>query len=157
MNLSTIQTPGVYIQELNAFPNSVVAVATAVPAFIGYTPQASYEGKSYTNVPVRITSFADFQAFFCLPDPPAPASPAKQYSPEYYLVQQKSQPSKGDYMLISGSYYSLVPDPNTVYYLYNSVKLFYENGGGDAYIVSVGSYGAPSKKPMAPDLLLKKI
>jgi len=150
MNLSTIKTPGVYVQELNAFPNSVVAVATAVPAFIGYTPQAEYEGKSYTNVPVRITSFSDFQAFFCLPDPPLPASPAKQYSPEYYLVQQKSQPIKGDYMLISGSYYSIVPDPNTVYYLYNSVRLFYENGGGDAYIVSVGSYGAASKNPMIP-------
>ncbi|WP_276380280.1 phage tail sheath C-terminal domain-containing protein [Flavobacterium sp. H4147] len=150
MNLSTIQTPGVYIQELNAFPNSVVAVATAVPAFIGYTPQASYEGKSYVNVPVRITSFSDFQTFFCLPDPPLPASPSKQYSPEYYLVQQKSQPAKGDYMLINGSYYSLVPDPNTIYYLYNSVRLFYENGGGDAYIVSVGSYGAPSGKPGTP-------
>ena len=150
MNLSTIQTPGVYIQELNAFPNSVVAVATAVPAFIGYTPQASYEGKSYTNVPVRITSFSDFQAFFCLPDPPLPASPAKQYSPEYYLVQQKSQPTKGDYMLINGSYYSIVPDPNTIYYLYNSVRLFYENGGGDAYIVSVGNYGPQSQKPMTP-------
>ena len=148
MNLSTIQTPGVYIQELNAFPNSVVAVATAVPAFIGYTPQASYEGKSHKNVPVRITSFADFQAFFCLPDPPLPASPAKQYSPEYYLVQQKSQPTKGDYMLISGSYFSLVPDPNTIYYLYNSVKLFYENGGRAAYIVSVGTCGPPSKKAM---------
>jgi hypothetical protein len=151
MNLSTIKTPGVYIQELNAFPNSVVAVATAVPAFIGYTPQASYEGKSYTNVPVRITSFSDFQAFFCFPDPPPPASPSKQYNPEYYLVQQKSQPTKGSYMSIAGSYYSIVPDPNTIYYLYNSVKLFYENGGGDAYIVSVGSYGAPSKKPMTPN------
>lgn len=148
MNLSAIKTPGVYIQELNAFPNSVVPVATAVPAFIGYTPQASYEGKSYKNVPLRITSFADFQAFFCLPNPPSPESPAKQYSPEYYLVQQKSQPAKGNYMFINGSYYSLVPDPYTLYYLYNSVKLFYENGGGDAYIVSVGTYGPPSKKPM---------
>lgn len=152
MNLSTIKTPGVYIQELNAFPNSVVAVATAVPAFIGYTPQAIYEGKSYTNQPVKITSFSDFQAFFCLPDPPAPASPAKQYSPEYYLVAEKSQPVKGDYMLIAGTYYSIVPDPNTVYYLYNSVRLFYENGGGDAYIVSVGSYGPPSQKPATPGI-----
>jgi len=40
-----------------------------------------------------------------------------------------------------------VPDPNTIYYLYNSIRLFYQNGGGDAYIVSVGSYGAPSGKP----------
>jgi phage tail sheath protein FI len=47
---SNIKSPGVYINEQNAFPNSVVSVATAVPAFIGYTPQAVYEGKSYTNV-----------------------------------------------------------------------------------------------------------
>jgi hypothetical protein len=150
MNLSTIQSPGVYINELNAFPNSVVPVATAVPAFIGYTPQALYEGKSYTNVAQKISSFSEFQAIYCYPDPPAPASPAKQYSPEYYLVQQKTQPTKGDYMLIDNGYYSIVPDPNTIYYLYNSIRLFYENGGGDAYIVSVGSYGAPSKTPMTP-------
>lgn len=145
-----INTPGVYINEQNAFPNSVAPVATAVPAFIGYTPQALYQGKSYVNVPVKITSFADFQAFFCYPDPPAPASPSKQYSPEYYLVQQKAQPSKGDYMLIDGAYYSVVPDPSTIYYMYNSIRLFYENGGADAYIVSVGGYGAPSKIPMSP-------
>lgn len=150
MNELTIQSPGVYINELNAFPNSVVPVATAVPAFIGYTPQALYEGKSYTNVPQKITSFADFQAFYCYPDPPAPASPAKQYSPEYYLVQQKSKPTDPDYMVINGSYYSIVPDPNTIYYLYNSVQLFYQNGGGDAYIVSVGTYGPQSKAPMTP-------
>lgn len=150
MNLATIQTPGVYIQELNAFPNSVVGVATAVPAFIGYTPQASYQGKSYTNVPVKISSLADFTTYFCLPSPPSPANQAKQYSPEYYLVQQKSQPAKGDYIMNGGSYYSILPDPNTIYYLYNSVKLFYENGGGDAYIVSVGPYGAPSQKPATP-------
>ncbi len=150
MNPSAIKTPGVYINEINAFPNSVVAVATAVPAFIGYTAQASYEGKSYLNVPVKITSFADFKAFFCWPDPPAPASPTKQYRPAYYLVQQKTQPVKGDYLQINGGYYSIVPDPSSIYYFYNSIKLFYENGGGDAYIVSVGTYGAASKTPMKP-------
>ena len=147
---SNIKSPGVYINELNAFPNSVVAVATAVPAFIGYTPTALYEGKSYVNVAQKITSFAEFKAIYCFPDPPPPASPSKQYSPEYYLVKQKGFPTKGDYMLIDGSYYSLVPDPNTIYYLYNSIRLFYENGGGDAYIVSVGPYGPPSKSPANP-------
>lgn len=147
MNLLNIKTPGVYINELNAFPNSVVAIPTAVPAFIGYTPQANYEGKSYLNVPVQISSFADFQAFFCLPDAAgAPANSAKQYSPEYYLVQQSTQPAKGDYLQLNGNYYSILPDPNTIYYLYNSVRLFYQNNGGDAYIVSVGTYGAPSGK-----------
>lgn len=146
---STINTPGVYINELNAFPNSVVPVATAVPAFIGYTPEAYYQGKSYLNLPTRITSFAEFQAIFCFPEPAPPANPVKQYAPQYYLVPQKSQP-QGNYLNINGTYYSLVPDPNTVYYLYNSIKLFYENGGGTAYIVSVGSYGPPSKMPASP-------
>lgn len=150
MNVSTIATPGVYINELNAFPNSVVPVATAVPAFIGYTPTAVYEGKSYLNKPTKITSFADFQAIFCYANPAPPAPPAKQYSPEYYLVAQKAQPAKGDYVVIDGTFYSIVPDPNTIYYLYNSIRLFYENGGADAYIVSVGSYGAPSKTPGNP-------
>lgn len=150
MNLSTIKSPGVYINEINAFGNSVVPVATAVPAFIGYTPQAMYEGKSYTNVPTKITSFTDFQTIFCYPNPAPPADPAKQYNPQYYLVEQKEQPDKGDYMMIGSSYYSILPDPNTIYYLYNSVRLFYENGGGDAYIVSVGTYGPSSGKPTDP-------
>nr|WP_321235689.1 phage tail sheath C-terminal domain-containing protein [uncultured Psychroserpens sp.] len=148
MNLATIKSPGVYINELDGFGNAVVPIATAVPAFIGYTPQASYEGVSYTNVPKKITSFAEFQAIFCYPDPAAPADPSKQYKPEYYLVKQKEQPEKGQYVTISGDFYSILPDPNTIYYLYNSIKLFYDNGGGDAYIVSVGTYGLPSGKPI---------
>jgi uncharacterized protein len=143
-------TPGVYINELNAFPDSIVPVATAVPAFIGYTPQALYENKSYTNVPVRITSFADFQAIFSLPDAPPPAAPARQYSPQYYLVQQQSEPDKGQYLVIDGGYYSLLPDPSSIYYLYNSIRLFYQNGGGTAYVVSVGGYGPLNNKPTQP-------
>ncbi len=148
MNTSTIKTPGVYIDEVNAFPNSVVPIATAVPAFIGYTPQASYEGKSYFNKPTKVSSFAEFKAIFCVPDPAAPAAPAKQYSPQYYLVKEDAEPDKGDYLQIDGGFYSILPDPLTIYYLYNSVRLFYENGGGDAYIVAVGTYGEASGKPM---------
>jgi len=150
MNLTTIQTPGVYINDPNPFPNSVTPVATAVPAFIGYTPQASYEGKSFFNVPTKISSMAEFQAIYCYPNPAAPAPSVKQYSPQYYLVQQKSKPADPNYMTIDGNYYSIVPDPDTIYYLYNCVQMFYANGGQDAYIVSVGTYGAPSKNPMTP-------
>lgn len=150
MIASNLKTPGVYIDEKNAFSNSIVPVPTAVPAFIGYTPQAMYEGKSYTNVPQKVSSFAEFKAIYCYPDPAPPAAPAKQYSPMYYLVKQKSEPTKGDYMMIDDSFYSIVPDPNTIYYMYNSIRLFYENGGADAYIVSVGSYGPESKSPIKP-------
>ena len=150
MVVSNIKSPGVYINEINGFPNSVVSVATAVPAFIGYTPQAAYEGRSYFDVAQKITSFAEFRAIYCIPDLPAPASPTKQYNPEYYLVQQKSKPLDKNYMLINGAYYSILPDPNTIYYLYNSIKLFYQNGGGDAYIVSMGTYGPSSNNPIKP-------
>ena len=150
MNTENIKSPGVYIDEINRFRNSVVPVATAIPAFIGYTPQASYEGKSYTNVPTKVTTFAEFQAIFMLPNPKASTDLAKQYSPQYYLVAEKSEPESGDYISIDGVYYSIVPDPNTIYYLYNSIRLFFENGGGDAYIVSVGTYGDPLGKPITP-------
>lgn len=146
---SNIKTPGVYINEINAFPNSVIPVPTAVPAFIGYTPQAEYEGKSYTNKVQKITSFSEFKAIYCIPDAAPPADASKQYNPQYYLVKQEAQPTSGDYLQINGTYYSIVPDPNTVYYLYNSIRLFYQNGGGDAYIISVGGYGKPSGTPVA--------
>lgn len=32
-----MNTLGVYVAEDNVYPNSAVAVATAIPAFIGYT------------------------------------------------------------------------------------------------------------------------
>ncbi len=145
----SLKTPGVYIEERNGFPNSVVSVATAVPAFIGYTPQASYEGKSYTNIPMRVSSMDEFAAIFLLPSPLPPAPAPKQYSPEYYLAEQKSQPTAGSYLELGGTFYSILPDPYTIYYMYNSIRLFFQNGGGDVYIVSVGSYGDASKKPLA--------
>lgn len=149
MITSNIKTPGVYINEANAFPNTVVPIATAVPAFIGYTPQAEYQGQSYLNKPQKITSFSEFKAIYMLPDPPAPASPTQQYSPQYYLVEQKEKPTRGQYLSLAGKFFSILPDPNTIYYLYNSIRLFYENGGGDAYIVSIGCYGAASGKAMS--------
>ncbi|MEM7085769.1 MAG: phage tail sheath C-terminal domain-containing protein [Bacteroidota bacterium] len=61
---TTMKTPGVYIQELDAFGNSVVPVPTAVPAFIGYTEKTSYNGKSLVNKAVKITSLKQFQDIF---------------------------------------------------------------------------------------------
>src|ERR1700741_4289325 len=52
------KTPGVYIQEISTLPSSVVAVATAIPAFIGYTE------KGPLNTPTRITSLIEYQQTF---------------------------------------------------------------------------------------------
>lgn len=142
----TSRTPGASIGEVKNFPGSVAPVATAVPAFIGYTPQAEYNGESYYNRPVKIASFADFRAFFMLRDVQPSLDPVRQYRPQYYAVEQKAEPVAGGYVKISGKYYSPLPDPDTVYHLFNSIRLFYQNGGGDAYIVSVGGYGSPGGK-----------
>ncbi len=58
--MATMKTPGVYIQEKDAFGSSVVPVPTAVPVFIGYTEKTSYGGQNLVNTPVKISSLADF-------------------------------------------------------------------------------------------------
>ena len=63
---TTIKTPGKYIDDLSAFSKSVVPAATAIPAFIGYTPRAEYKGGSCSNQPVKITSLDDFESFLML-------------------------------------------------------------------------------------------
>ena len=68
--MAVMKTPGVYIVEKNAFPNSVVEVATAVPAFIGYTERADNRGKSLSNTPWRITSMAEFNNYYGSPPTP---------------------------------------------------------------------------------------
>nr|DAW68807.1 MAG TPA: tail sheath protein [Caudoviricetes sp.] len=62
--METMKTPGVYIVEKNAFPNSVVPVATAVPAFIGHTQIAMNGTKSLLNVPFCITSMLEYNKYF---------------------------------------------------------------------------------------------
>lgn len=47
------QPPGVYLEEQSAFLNRVVPVATAVPAFVGYTEKAVRGQVNLTNVPSR--------------------------------------------------------------------------------------------------------
>ena len=56
---TVMKTPGVYITEKNAFPNSVVGVATDVPAFIGYTEVIEHKGRSLIRKPRRLTSLAE--------------------------------------------------------------------------------------------------
>ena len=48
-------TPGVYIEEKNAFSNSVVGVPTNVSAFIGYTKKNASDKKDLKLIPTRIS------------------------------------------------------------------------------------------------------
>ena len=80
---TTMKTPGVYIQELDAFGNAVVPVGTAVPAFIGYTAQTSFNGKSLLNKAVKVTSLAEFLMIF------GPNAPQVEYSISSVILPER--------------------------------------------------------------------
>ena len=64
------KTPGVYIEEISAFPNSIAQVETAIPAFVGYTEKAIYNNQEITLKPTRLSSLAEFIRYFA--DAPKP-------------------------------------------------------------------------------------
>ena len=141
--MAQMKTPGVYIVEKDAFGNGVVEVATAVPAFIGYTERAENGGKSLINKPTRITSIGEYNQFF---------GGAPKY--QFDLVAGGDAPESGeeeaegeggdaksaepDFVVKDKGYNLAVAGER--YRLYNAMRLFFQNGGGPCYIVSVGSY-----------------
>ncbi len=135
MNFKNPQTPGVYIQELNAFPNSIVEVATAIPAFIGYTQRADYNGQSLKGTAVKVTSLNDFTTYFGGGLGSKLQFTLSAASSDLPNVHDPLKPiltlNKIQYQLAISS---------TTYYLYNSIRLFYQNGGGTCYIIPLGLY-----------------
>ena len=117
------KTPGVYVEEIPKFPPSIAAVETAIPAFIGYTQKADkVKVGDLINVPTRIGSIAEYEAFFGVG--------AALTVSQVILDDQKN--------------FSSATIAN-VFYMYDSLRLFYANGGGDCYIVSTGTYDAAGK------------
>lgn len=145
--MGAMKTPGVYIVEKNAFPNSVVEVATAVPAFIGYTEKADNKGKSLTNKPWRIASMSEFHAYFGFGPSPA------------FSVVEKAANTKEEAAFSAGGKQYLLQQEKGKYLLYYSMLLFYQNGGGPCYVVSVGDYTSDveaDKLRQGVDLLIKE-
>ncbi len=136
------QTPGVYVTELDAFPPSIVGVETALPAFIGYTQQARVGAKPVTMQPVKISSLADFKAIFGTGFQPLfdinPVSDGSAIDQGLYDVKVLENSS--------WKYYAL-KQTTPGFNLYPSMQLFYANGGGSCYVVSVGDYTAQGSQP----------
>ncbi len=115
--MPTYKTPDVYVEEISIFPPSVAQVETAVPAFIGYTQRAWHRGSDLTGKPTRIDSLLEFEARF--------GGAPKIAIDEVILDDNNGVVETGF---------------NARFYLYDSLRLFYSNGGGKCYIVSVGDY-----------------
>jgi phage tail sheath protein FI len=123
MNESAIATPGVYINEISTLPPSIAQVSTAIPAFIGYTEKAEDEnGLSLTGKPTKIFSLKEY---------------------EQYFGKAENETVTVDVTIITTPVASMSavghiasPSKHNMYY---SMRLYFDNGGGPCYIVSVGA------------------
>ncbi|MEM9903568.1 MAG: phage tail sheath C-terminal domain-containing protein [Cyanobacteria bacterium P01_D01_bin.44] len=123
--MPTYKTPNVYIEEVATLPPSVVPVATAVPAFLGCTEKAG-NNHEYRHQPIRISSLLDYTTYFG-------GAQATPFAVTLDATEQITQ-------IQAGNGTTVTPE----YLMYYAVRLFFDNGGGACYILSVGDY---SKKP----------
>ena len=126
--MAIYKTPGVYVEEISTLPPSVAPVATAIPAFIGYTEKAIKNDQVIpANTPTRIQSLLEFIEFF--------GGPFHEF-----LDVEINDPAAGEsdpQLVITFRETNENPSP---YVLYHHVNMHFANGGGPCWIVSVGEF-----------------
>lgn len=121
--MATYKTPDVYTEEVSTFPPSVAEVSTAIPAFIGYTEKAVQGGKNVAGTAVRISTFLEFKEIF------GGAAPTK------FTVKLDANEAIQEITQDEAN--------STLYY---ALDLYFKNGGGACYIISVGNFEATKSK-----------
>ncbi|WP_455638801.1 phage tail sheath family protein [Parabacteroides sp.] len=127
------KTPGVYIKEKNAFGNSIVEAETAIPVFIGLTEIAQDGNTSLLNKPVRISSMTEYEIYFG--GAPTPTftvnvSDKKEEDTNKTLYVYDEQLATGIKATLNGNLCTL----------HYHMTMFFANGGGTCYVVSMGNY-----------------
>ena len=116
--MQSYKTPDVYVEEISTFPPSVAQVETAIPAFIGYTEKAQeYTPNDLKMTPTRIKSMLEYERLF---GGAAPLAVTSVTLDETGAVASS--------------------DVASTFYMYDALRMFFKNGGGKCYIISVGSY-----------------
>jgi len=125
---TTYKTPGVYVEEIVKFPPSVAQVETAIPAFIGYTEKAREKEEDLTETlhmdPKRITSMLEYEVHF--------GFPRKETALGITITE------------VDGEKSIKVTEPTDVdkspFLMYYAMQMYFANGGGPCYVVSVNTY-----------------
>jgi len=129
---STLRTPGVYVEEISKFPPSVAQVETAIPAFIGYTEIAKKEANDdLLNEPTRITSLLEYITYFGKAEKETNFSVAVTENEDGNKDIVITEPASAD---------------KSKFFMYYSLQMYFANGGGPCWIISVAKY-----KPAGPD------
>ncbi|MCI3939513.1 hypothetical protein MQX03_20265 [Chryseobacterium aahli] len=113
-------TPGVSVEEITKLPYSIALVDTAIPAFIGYTELIPEGYNINENKKLKISSLLEYEDKFGY---------AKKES-----IQLKDIKDKGVTLV----------EPDVKFLMYYSLQMYFANGGGPCYIVSVGTYASAS-------------
>jgi phage tail sheath protein FI len=122
--MPTYRTPDVYVEEISVFPPSVAEVETAIPAFIGYTEKAIKNAANDLILkPTKIYSLKEYEQYYGYP---------KDDTIALTVVNDSAGGFKVD----------TFNEPTVKYLMYYSIKMFFDNGGGQCYIISVGTYQA---------------
>jgi phage tail sheath protein FI len=113
------------VEEIPVFPPSVAEVGTAIPAFIGYTEKAIRNTSGDLILkPTKIYSVKEFETLYGFPNSDA-------------IAMTISADDAGGFKVTA------MTEPPTSYLLYYAVKMYFDNGGNQCYIVSVGGYHTP--------------
>lgn len=112
--MSTYKTPGVYVEEVSTIPPSIVQVSTAIPVFLGYTKKDDSSGEA-----VRITSLNEYVETF---------GGSEEYVLNAFTYDQNTD-----------TYAATLPS-NINKFFYEAIQLYFLNGGGPCYIISIGGH-----------------
>ena len=141
--MPTYNTPGVYIEEVSLLPPSVAAVPTAIPVFIGYTGNPLNLNLNYDNdvleQPIKISSFREYEEYFGKPQ-----KENANFEVNMTVAVDDTLPTDPDKVAsrqITGISLDLAAGQNPSNHIMNyALQFFYQNGGGDCYVISVGNY-----------------
>lgn len=112
--MAVYKTPGVFVEEIATLPPSVAEVETAIPVFIGFTETGP------KNVPKRISSLVEYQLYF------GKAVPETNFT---ITIQADNSVNA-----------SVDTAARSKFVMYYAMQLYFSNGGGPCYIVSVGNF-----------------
>lgn len=122
-------TPGVYVKEISNASGIVAEVQSAIPAFIGYTEETRYDGRSLQGVPEPVSSYTDFVTRF------------GGAAPLYLKAINIKTDDAGRFSQVESV------QLGKRFLLHDAIRMYFANGGGDCFVVSLGSYAENAGKP----------
>jgi uncharacterized protein len=131
VDYASLKTPGVYINEISTLPSSIVAVETAIPAFIGYVEKMVLDGKDWiadSAAPkyIRIESMKQYIDIF---------GGAHKAGTAFGVKIHKNTEGSVNRVEITAP-------PTLKYFMYYQMQMYFGNGGGPCYIIPVGAYAS---------------